>query len=146
MPSYVCTTATGRLSDDQRATVARAITAAHHEITGAPAYFARVRFVEAAPASVFIGGAPLDHDHVFVAGQIRAGRDAATRAALIERLAAAVAGAAEVHHLGVWVYLLELEPAHMIEFGHVLPPSGDERAWQATLPDDDRAWMEALGR
>lgn len=146
MPSYVCTTVTDRLTGEQRAAVARAITAAHHEVTGAPAYFARVQFVEAGPGTVFVGGTPLDHDHVFVVGHIRAGRDADTRATLIERLAADVRGATGVDRLGVWVYLLELEPAHMIEFGHVLPPSGGEQQWQAALPDDDREWLRSLGR
>lgn len=92
-----------------------------------------------------IGGAPLDHDHVSVVWHIRAGRDAATRAALIERLAADVREAVGVGHLGTWVSPVELEPAQMVEFGHVLPPSGGEWDWQAALPGGDGAWMRSLG-
>lgn len=145
MPSYVCTTVTGRLTVAQRAGVARAITAAHHEATGAPAYFVRVHFVEADADALFVGGAPLDHDHLFVFGHIRGGRDAATRADLIERISVGVRDAAGIDRLGVWVYLAELAPDDMVEFGHRLPPAGGEAQWQAELPDADRAWMRSLG-
>lgn len=87
MPSYICTTRTGRLSDEQRSRIARAITRAHHEVTGAPAYFARVQFDEVDPGAPFIGGAPLDHDHMMVCGAIRDGRDTVTRAELNARIA-----------------------------------------------------------
>jgi hypothetical protein len=43
------------------------------------------------------------------------------------------------------VYLIALQPEHMTEFGHVLPPSGGEQDWQVALPADDRAWMRSLG-
>jgi hypothetical protein len=43
----------------------------HHEVTGVPPYIARVQFVEAEPASVFTGGAPLDHGRLFAPGWTR---------------------------------------------------------------------------
>lgn len=145
MPSYVCTTVVDRLSADQRGEIARAITRAHHETTGAPAYFARVQFDEVDPHAVFVGGAPLDHDHVFVFGHIRGGRDNDTRSALISAITAGVSDAADIDRRGVWVYLADLRPSQMVEFGHVLPEAGDEAAWQRALPDADRRWMASLG-
>jgi phenylpyruvate tautomerase PptA (4-oxalocrotonate tautomerase family) len=145
MPSYVCTTIVDRLTGEQRRRIARLLTDAHHDTTGAPAYFVRVEFREVDPTRVFVGGAPLDHDHLFVFGHIRAGRDEATRGRLIERISAGVRDAAELHHLGVWIYLCELAPENMVEFGYVLPPDGQEAAWRGALPDDDRRWMDALG-
>lgn len=146
MPSYVCTTVEGRLSSEQRSQIADLITRAHHEATGAPAYFVRVKFEEVAPDALFVGGAPLDHDQLFVFGHIRSGRDAATRSKLIHEISAGVRSAVDVRHLGLWIYLCELAPENMVEFGHVLPQSGEEAAWQAALPDDDRQWMQSLGR
>lgn len=49
MPSYRCTTVRGRLSPPQRAELAGEITRVHHDVTGAPTYFARLAFDEAEP-------------------------------------------------------------------------------------------------
>lgn len=146
MPFYECTTVSGRLTPQQRAGVADVITTAHHRVTGAPAYFVRVAFHEADPASVFVAGAAVAHDHVFVFGHIRAGRDAATRAALTDRIAEGVCRVADLDRRGLWIYLSELTPANMVEFGHRLPASGEEEAWEAALPAEDRAWFPRLGR
>lgn len=146
MPSYVCTTASGLLTARQRSQIARAITLAHHETTGAPAYFARVRFNEVDRDVLFVGGAPLDHDHLFVVGHIRDGRDASTRARLLSAIVAGVCDAAGVERRAVWVYLVELPAQNMVEFGHGLPEAGDEDAWQQALPAADRRWMQSLGR
>lgn len=72
------------------------------------------------------------------------GAAAEVREALIRRLVADVAAAAGNDPFGVWVYLLELPPAAMVEFGHVLPESGGEAAWTDALPATDRARMEAI--
>jgi phenylpyruvate tautomerase PptA (4-oxalocrotonate tautomerase family) len=146
MPSYVCTTVADRLDESQRAAVAAAVTRAHHQATGAPAYFVRVEFVEVAPGAVFIGGAPLAHDHLFVRGAIRGGRDAATRAALIAAITDGVhAAVPDLDRRALWVYLAVLDPEDMVEFGHTLPATGQEAAWQAALPDADRQWLQSLG-
>lgn len=144
MPSYVCTTVTGRLSAGQRTRLADQITRVHHEVTGAPTSFARVAFHDVEPDTVFVGGAPLQHDHVFVVGHVRGDRPADMRAALITGLAAVVGRVAGVASTGVWVYLVELPAAAMVEFGHVLPEPGRERQWTAALPPEDRAMLAAL--
>ena len=144
MPTYTCTAAAGLLDAARKAALARAVTRAHCELTGAPSYFAQVVFQDVAPGDHFIGGAPLGHDHVFVYGRIRGGRSADVREALIRRLVADVAAAAGIEPFGVWVYLLELPPAAMVEFGHVLPEAGGEAAWTDALPASDRARMEAI--
>lgn len=145
MPSYRCTTAWGRLTGTQQGAVAHVITAAHHRVTGAPAYFVRVAFDEVDPTSVYIGGAPLSHDHLLVFGHIRLGRDESTRAALTDAIAEGVCRVADVARRGVWIYLVEVPPENMVEFGHRLPAAGEEAAWQAGLPARDRAWLASLG-
>jgi hypothetical protein len=92
----------------------------------------------------FIGGVPLAHDHLFIYGRIRAGRSAEVRESLIRRLTVDVATAASVDAFAVWVYLLELSPAAMVEFGHLLPAAGQEAAWSAALPAGDRARMQRI--
>ena len=34
----------------------------------------------------------------------------------------------------VWVYLIDLPPSQMIEYGKILPNSGDEKKWFKNLP------------
>ena len=144
MPTYTCTAAAGLLDRERKAAVARAVTLAHAEVTGAPAHFAQVIFQEVVAGDHFVGGVPLAHDHVFVYGRIRAGRSAVDRKALIQRLTRDVAVAAGLDGFAVWVYLLELPAAAMVEFGHILPEAGDEAAWTEALPPDDRRRMQAI--
>ncbi len=145
MPTYTCTAVRGWLRSDQKSRIAAAVTRAHADVTGAPASFAQVIFQDVAPGDHFIGGVPLAHDHVFVYGRIRAGRSATTLNTLIERLTEDVATAAAVPVFSVWVYLLELAPERMVEFGRVLPPSGAEAAWLDELPAEDRERLQRLG-
>jgi hypothetical protein len=45
----------------------------------------------------------------------------------------------------VWVYLCNLEPTDMVEFGHVLPSPGEEQAWFDALPVPLQAYLNGLG-
>ena len=145
MPTYTCIVAKGLLRDDQKRSVAAAITNAHSGVTGAPAFFAQVIFQEVPEGNHFIGGEPLGHDHIFVHGTIRGGRSADDRKALINRLLDDVARAAGVESFSVWVYLSELPPAAMAEFGHVLPQPGEEQTWIDSLSEEDRVRMQGMG-
>lgn len=146
MPSYTCTAARGLLNAGQKSAIATAITRAHAEVTGAPAYFAQVIFQEVPEGNQFIGGRPLGHDHVFVHGSIRGGRSAVDREALMKRLVEDVATTAGVETFAVWVYLLELPPAAMAEFGYILPEPGAQQAWIEALPAEYRARIQANSR
>jgi phenylpyruvate tautomerase PptA (4-oxalocrotonate tautomerase family) len=146
MPTYTVTAPEGCLDDDQRANIAREITRVHHQTTGAPAYFAQVLFVEIKPGRYFVGGGPLQGKQIFVNGQIRAGRTVESKDALIRQMLAAVAKAAMVPANHVWVYITDLIPRQMAEFGHVLPEPGDEAKWAEGLPVADRAHMESFAR
>lgn len=146
MPTYVCTTLAGRLDAEQKAAIAREVTRIHSDVTGAPKYFAQVIFQEIAAGNYFMGGAPLAHDQIFLLGHIRAGRAAVDKTRMIKMMAAAIGEAAGIGSTGTWVYINELPPRQMIEFGHVLPEAGDEPAWTDALPSDQRAWMQGIGR
>jgi phenylpyruvate tautomerase PptA (4-oxalocrotonate tautomerase family) len=95
MPTYTVTCVEGTLDAPKRAKIASEITRIHSETTGAPAYFAQVIFTEVAPDRYFVGGGPLKGHQVFVNGQIRGGRSAEVKDALIAQITAAVAEASK---------------------------------------------------
>jgi len=45
----------------------------------------------------------------------------------------------------IWVYLCNLEPTDMVEYGHVLPKPGGEKAWFEGLPDSLKTYLARLG-
>jgi phenylpyruvate tautomerase PptA (4-oxalocrotonate tautomerase family) len=143
MPTYIVTTLEGCLDTSKRAKIAAEITRIHSETTGAPTYFAQVIFADVPPDRYFVGGIPLKGHQVFVNGQIRAGRSTESKDALIAQITSAVAAASELPKRNVWVYITDLVPRQMVEFGHVLPEAGDEARWAAALPEADRAHLQS---
>lgn len=146
MPTYVCTTPEGRLSADQKGRIAQEITRIHSEVTGAPGYFAQVIFNEVDPGSYFMNGAPLRHEQIFVHGRVRAGRATQDKSRMIVMMSKAIGEISGVGQRGVIIYVGDLPPRQMIEFGHVLPEPGDEAKWSAALPAADREFMQAIGK
>jgi phenylpyruvate tautomerase PptA (4-oxalocrotonate tautomerase family) len=145
VPTYQVTAIEGALKPAQKALLAKEITRVHREVTGAPGFFAQVIFQFVKPGDWFMGGAPMTHDHIFVHGHIRAGRGVVDKHKLITHMAEAVRKASGWPSTGVWVYVSELIPRQMIEFGYILPEAGDELQWTANLPEADRAFMQAIG-
>jgi len=146
MPTYVCTITEDRLSPDQKSRIAGEITRIHCKVTGAPTFFAQVIFDEVKSGNYFIGGAPLAHDQIFVYGRVRAGRSVQDKLKMIRLMAEVVANAAGVSRTGVWIYVAELPPRQMMEYGYVLPEPGDEHVWTNALPTEHREFMQAVGR
>src|SRR5260221_9460160 len=113
MPTYTVTCVEGTLDAPKRAKIASAITRIHSETTGAPTYFAQVIFTEVTPDCYFVGGSPLKGQQVFVNGQIRGGRSAETKDALITRITAAGAEASKFGNRERWGYNTALVPRPM---------------------------------
>lgn len=145
MPTYTVTSLEGCLDDEKRALIAAEITRIHSSATGAPTYFAQVIFNDVQPGRYFVGGVPLRGQQVFVNGQIRAGRAPESKDELISQMLAAVAAASQLPTNTIWIYISDLIPRQMVEFGHVLPEPGDESEWTAALPALDRAHMQSFG-
>lgn len=137
MPTYVCSVPAGLLSPEQKAAVAQAISRVHSEATGAPTYFVQVIISECANGSRFLDGVPADGP-VWIRGDIRAGRSEAVRKTMILRMMQEIAPIARVEQSEIWIYLCNLAATDMIEYGHVLPPPGEEAVWFDNLPDDLR--------
>ena len=145
MPSYIVTCVEGRLSGSQKNQIAEAVTRAHGDATGAPYFFVRLTFNEVKSGNYFLGGTQLDGDEIFVHGTIREGRPKDMKDALMARLAADLAIASQMKPNSVWVYLSELPPNQMIEFGRVLPLHGKEAEWSAALPEAEKTRLEKIG-
>jgi phenylpyruvate tautomerase PptA (4-oxalocrotonate tautomerase family) len=145
MPTYAVTTLEGRLSTQQKEAIAKEITRIHAEVTGAPSSFAQVLFYEVQDGSAFIGGAPAAGDQIFVQGQIRGGRTAQQKTSLIQQILDATSAAAQAPKFHIWVYIGDLAPGQMAEFGHILPRSGKEEEWMASLPSEDRERVIGIG-
>jgi hypothetical protein len=43
------------------------------------------------------------------------------------------------------VYIIDVPPEQMAEFGHVLPEPGKESAWAEALPESERNRIQAIG-
>jgi phenylpyruvate tautomerase PptA (4-oxalocrotonate tautomerase family) len=145
MPTYTVTSANLALTTDQEAAIAASITRAHHEATGAPAFFAQVIFNRIDSGRHYIGGKAYLAQHLFVHGLIRAGRSADIKAALIKDIAAKVHAIAGIAPEDVWVYVQDIPATQMVEFGRVLPQPGEEGAWRAAMTAQKVQDLKAIG-
>jgi hypothetical protein len=50
-----------------------------------------------------------------------------------------------VEESAVWVYLCNVAPDDMVEYGHVLPLPGQEQAWLEALPPELQRYLTSLG-
>ena len=122
MPLYniACKTT---LDNDQRQRIADVITRTHCELTGAPAEFVNVAFME---------GLPLREDEFFnVVGGVRSGgnRDLELAEKLQETMLKNIASAANVSVSAVRVTLIGVPGNWNMEGGRVLPEPGAEDEW-----------------
>lgn len=143
MPTYVCSAPAGLLDDAQKQDIAAAISRLHSEATGAPTYFVQVVIDDSAKTR-FLGGERAD-GQIWIRADIRAGRAEAVREGLMLAIMRAVAPIAGVKESEIWVYLCNLEPTDMVEYGHVLPAPGQEKAWFDALPESLRTYLQNLG-
>jgi len=144
MPTYTVTYSNTKLSAIQMEGIAQAITKTHNECTGANAYFAQVIFQETPSGKHFMGGKPVQDSQIFLHGQIRAGRPPELKEKLILAMREALIKSSGLSKDQIWIYIVELIPAQMIEYGEILPLSGKEIEWFASLSSDLQAKLKAL--
>ncbi|MDE0511437.1 MAG: hypothetical protein OXI88_06615 [Gammaproteobacteria bacterium] len=133
MPTYTVTHSALDLDPEQRSRIANGITEAHNKITGANKYFAQVIFNEKSVGDHFMGGKLISEPQLFLHGEIRSGRTEAVKKQLILELRDILARFSGLDQSNVWVYIVDLLPNQMIEYGEVLPESGKENEWFANL-------------
>ena len=145
MPTYTVTSANVSLTATQESEIAAGITEAHHQNTGAPGFFAQVLFAALPERRHYIGGKLNTTPHIYVHGLIRAGRKPAAKSGLIRQIAAKVQEIAGVGTEDIWVYVQDIPPEQMIEFGRVLPEPGAEEQWRKGLSQLKRQQLAAAG-
>jgi phenylpyruvate tautomerase PptA (4-oxalocrotonate tautomerase family) len=145
MPTYTVTTANVALTSTQEGEIAAAITDAHHQNTGAPGFFAQVLFVTLPERKHYIGGKPNTTPHIYIHGLIRAGRSAAAKTGLIQQITSKVREISGVGTEDIWVYVQDIPPEQMVEFGRVLPAPGAEEEWRKGFSPAKRQQLVSAG-
>ena len=129
MPTYTVKFSNLKISNSQKKNLAKKITNIHNLITGANTYFAQVVFHQIKKNDHFMGGKTVKGKELFVNGQIRAGRTEEIKNNLIIGIRDGVMKVLKLQKENIWVYLEDLEPNQMIEYGEILPRSGEEKIW-----------------
>ena len=144
MPTYTVTHSALGLDLDQRKQIANGITEVHNRVTGANKYFAQVIFNEKSRGSHFMGGKIISESQLFLHGEIRAGRTEEVKRQLILELRDVLVRFSGLDQSNVWVYILDLAPDQMIEYGEILPQSGRENEWYSNLSPELKEKLSRL--
>ena len=133
MPTYTFTNSNFKLNLKQKNEIAKDITKVHNKVTGANTYFAQVIFNKTENSDHFMGGKKIKEPQIFLYGQIRAGRTSKIKEKLILELRDILIKKLKINKSQVWVYILDLLPSQMIEYGEILPEAGNENKWFNSL-------------
>ena len=119
MPFYQFTIPSDSPSAGLKTEIARAVTKVHTSVTGAPARYVNVSFVEVPPGNLFVGDEPVTHGRMV--GIIRAGRPAEVKRDLITGLADAWSAITGEPLDGFALFLQEVPGSMVMEHGEILP-------------------------
>ena len=145
MPTYTVTNSNFNLSSKQQKNLAEGITKVHNVVTGANTYFAQVIFNKTKKDNHFMGGKKVKEPSLFLLGQIRAGRSKEVKDKLIVDLKDVLVKNSKLDETQVWVYINDLPPSQMIEYGEVLPESGKEKIWFSKLSKKLKKKLSKIG-
>lgn len=134
MPTYNVFTSNLALTNFQKNKIAAEISQHHEAATGADSFFAQIIFHKIEENSHFLGSKKVITKQIFVHGEIREGRSDKVKNKLITSLRDALINFSGVDKENIWVYLVDLKPDQMIEYGEILPKPGDESVWFNALP------------
>jgi len=146
MPTYTVTNSNFNLNSKQQNNLAKGITKVHNVVTGANTYFAQVIFNKTKKNNHFMGGKKVKEPSIFLLGQIRAGRPKKIKDKLISDLRDIIIKNSKLDETQVWVYIVDLPPSQMIEYGAVLPKSGKEKEWFSKLSKKLKIKLSKMGK
>ena len=144
MPTYTVTNSNFYISSKQQKKIAEGITKVHNIVTGANTYFAQVIFNKTKKNNHFMGGKIVKEPSLFLLGQIRSGRSKEIKDKLISDLKDVLVKNSNLDETQVWVYINDLPPSQMIEYGAVLPESGKEKEWFSGLSSKLKSKLSKL--
>ena len=133
MPTYTVTHSNFKLQTKTKVKIAKGITKVHNIVTGANTYFAQVIFNKTKNNDHYMGGKKVNEPQLFLHGQIRSGRSAKIKKKLILDLKNTLIKNSKLNETQIWVYIVDLTPSQMIEYGAILPESGGEAKWFKSL-------------
>ena len=145
MPTYTVTNSNFNFTSKQQKNLAEGITKVHNVVTGANTYFAQVIFNKTKKNNYFMGGKKVREPSIFLLGQIRAGRPKKIKDKLISHLRDIVIKNSKLNETQIWVYIVDLPPSQMIEYGEVLPESGKEKLWFSKLSKKLKKKLSKIG-
>tara|TARA_E500000331_G_scaffold132505_1_gene129616 strand:- start:161 stop:601 length:441 start_codon:yes stop_codon:yes gene_type:complete len=134
MPTYFVNSSNIKIKKKIKEKLAKKITKVHNEATGANKYFAQVIFNDTKKGNHFMGGKKVSTPEIFIYGHIRSGRTAKIKNKLITGIREVIRKNTRLKKDNIWVYILDLKPSQMIEYGEILPKSGGENKWFNNLP------------
>ena len=91
-----------------------------------------------------MGGKKVKEPSMFLLGQIRAGRSKEVKDKLISDLKDVMVKNSKLDETQIWVYINDLPPSQMIEYGAVLPESGKESEWFTNLSPKLKKKLSAI--
>ena len=144
MPTYTVKYSNINLSQKQKNSIASEITNTHSKFTGANTFFAQVIFQKNEKNAHYMGGKLIKTKEIFLNGQIRAGRTIKVKKELILSLRKILIKNTKLQRDFIWVYLEDLLPDQMIEYGEVLPKSGQEKKWFNSLSSSLRKRLKKM--
>ena len=144
MPTYTVKYSNFNLTKKKKSLLAREISNTHSKFTGANTFFAQVIFQKNENNSHFMSGKLVKTKEIFLNGQIRAGRTSKVKKQLILELKKILIKNTNLRNDFVWVYLEDLLPDQMIEYGEVLPKSGQEKKWFNSLSPSLRKRLKKM--
>ena len=145
MPTYTVTNSNFNFTEREQKKIAEGITKVHNVVTGANTYFAQVIFNKTKNNNHFMGGKKVKEPSIFLLGQIRAGRPKKIKDKLISDLRDIIIKNSKLNETQIWVYILDLPPSQMIEYGEVLPESGKEKQWFSKLSKKLKIKLSKIG-
>ena len=145
MPTYTVTNSNFNFTSKQQKNLAEGITKVQNVVTGANTYFTQVIFNKTKKNNHFMGGKKVREPSIFLLGQIRAGRPKKIKDKLISHLRDIVIKNSKLNETQIWVYIVDLPPSQMIEYGEVLPESGKEKIWFSKLSKKLKKKLSKIG-